>query len=69
MSAIPEIAVGVPAGRKGYRTSMLILTVIFAVGALSFIYMLATAPDSVPWSFLAASFVYLLGISQFGIES
>jgi molybdopterin-containing oxidoreductase family membrane subunit len=67
MSAIPEIAVGVPAERKGYRTSMLILTVIFAVGALSFIYMLATAPDSVPWSFLAASFVYLLGISQFGI--
>ena len=67
MSAIPEIAIGVPAERKGYKTSLLILTVIFLAGAGSFIYMLVTAPDSVPWSFLAASFVFLLGVSQFGI--
>lgn len=67
MSAIPDIAVGVPAGRKGYKTALYVLAVIFAAGALSFIYMLATAPAAVPWAFLTASFVFLLGISQFGI--
>ncbi len=67
MSAIPEIAIGVPAERKGYKVSVLILGVIFLAGAGSFIYMLATAPDSVPWSFLTASFIFLLGVSQFGI--
>ena len=67
MSAIPEIAIGVPAERKGYKTSLLILGVIFLAGAGSFVYMLATAPDSVPWSFLTASYIFLLGVSQFGI--
>lgn len=67
MSAIPEIATGVPAERSGYRTSLAILAVIFAAGALNLIYLLATRPDSVPWNFLVANFVYLLGISQFGI--
>jgi len=67
MSAISQIAIGVPAGRKGYKTSLLILSVIFMAAAGSFVYMLATAPDSVPWSFLTASFIFLLGVSQFGI--
>jgi molybdopterin-containing oxidoreductase family membrane subunit len=67
MSAIPEFAIGVPAERKGYRTSLLILGIVFLAGAGGFVYMLATAADSVPWSFLAASFIFLLGVSQFGI--
>lgn len=67
MSAVPQIAIGVPAGRKGYRTSLMVLAVVFAAGALNLVYLLATSPDSVPWSFLTVSFVYLLGLSQFGI--
>jgi molybdopterin-containing oxidoreductase family membrane subunit len=67
MSAIPQIAIGIPAERKGYRASLLILGLIFLAGAGSFVYQLTTAPDSVPWSFLAASYVFLLGVSQFGI--
>jgi hypothetical protein len=67
MSAIPDIAIGVPAERKGYRTALLILGFVFLVGAGSLIYLLATAPDSVPWSFLVASYIFLLGVSQFGI--
>ena len=67
MSAIPDIAIGVPAEQKGYRTAVMILGVIFAAGALGLVYMLATDPAAVPWSFLTASFIYLLGLSQFGI--
>lgn len=67
MSAIPEIAMGLPAERPGYKTSLAILAVIFAAGTLNLIYLLATRPDSLPWNFLVANFVYLLGISQFGI--
>ena len=67
MSAIPQIAIGVPAERKGYKASLLILSVIFLAATGSFVYMLATAPETVPWSFLTASFIFLLGVSQFGI--
>jgi len=67
MSAIPEIAIGVPEGRRGYATTLLVLAALLLAGAGSLAYMLATAPETVPWSFFAASFVFLLGISQFGI--
>lgn len=67
MSAIPQIAAGIPAGRTGYARALVILSVIFAAGALTLVYMLATSPDSVPWSFLVANFIFLLGLSQFGI--
>ncbi len=67
MSAIPEIAIGVPEGRRGYATTLLVLAVLLLAGAGRLAYMLATEPESVPWSFFAASFVFLLGISQFGI--
>ena len=67
MSAIPEIAIGVPDERKGYSTALLVLAVLLLAGAGSLAYMLATAPESVPWGFFVANFVFLLGISQFGV--
>jgi molybdopterin-containing oxidoreductase family membrane subunit len=67
MSAVSNIAIGVPAGRKGYSAALLILGVLFLAGAGTLAYLLATAPDSVPWAFLVASFVFVLGVSQFGV--
>ena len=67
MNAIPEIAIGVPAERQCYKKILLVLAVLFLIGAGSFTYMLATMPELIPWDFFVASFVYLLGISQFGI--
>ena len=67
MSTIPDIAIGVPEGRRGYATSLLVLGVLFLASAGSFTYLLATAPDSIPWSFFVASYIFLLGVSQFGI--
>ncbi|MDX1403188.1 MAG: hypothetical protein R3192_01560 [Woeseiaceae bacterium] len=67
MSAIPQIATGVPAGRTGYKTALLVLAGVFAAGALGLVYLLATNPDVVPWGILTASYVYLLGVTQFGI--
>lgn len=67
MSAVGNIAIGVPEGRKTYSSFLLIFGVVFLAAAAGFAYMLATAPDSVPWSFLVANFVFVLGISQFGV--
>ena len=67
MSTVSDIAIGVPEGRKGYSTALLIFGVLFLAGAGSLAYLLATAPDSIPWAFLAANFVFVLGVSQFGV--
>ena len=67
MSAVSDIAIGVPARRKGYSTGLLVLGVLFLAGAGNLVFLLATAPESVPWSFFVASYVFLLGISQFGV--
>ena len=67
MSSVSDIAIGVPAGRKGYSTILLVLGVLFLAGAGSFAYLLTTAPDSIPWGFFTANFIFLLGISQFGV--
>ncbi len=67
MSTVPDIAIGVPEGRQGYATTLIVLAVLLLAGAGSFVYMLTTAPDSIPWSFFVASYVFLLGVSQFGI--
>ena len=67
MSTVREIAIGVPDESKGYSTALMVLAVLLLAGAGSFAYLLITAPDSVPWSFFVASYVFLLGVSQFGV--
>ena len=67
MIAVSDIAIGVPSGSKGYSRALLILGVLLLAGAGNLAYLLVTAPESVPWSFLVASYVFLLGISQFGV--
>ncbi len=67
MSAIPDIAIGVTASRQRYTMTLLVLAVLFLAGSGIFTYQLVTAPDSIPWSFFVASYIFLLGVSQFGI--
>lgn len=67
MSAIPDMTIGVPARRRGYSAILLLLSIVFLAGAAILIYQISTAPESVPWSFFTATYVFLLGISQFGI--
>ncbi len=67
MSAVPDIAIGVPERGQGHVFILRLFLVLFLVAAGSFTYLLATAPDSIPWSFFVASYVFLLGVSQFGI--
>ena len=67
MSAIPDIAIGMPERRPAYTTTLLVLGVLFLASSGFFTYLLVKAPDSIPWSFFVASYVFLLGVSQFGI--
>lgn len=67
MNGVPEIALGVRAGNGGYRKWLLAFAAIFltCIGALAFA--LRSGSDQIPWAFLTANFVFLLGVSQFGV--
>ena len=67
MSAVPEVAAPAAKPAGGFGPAITILTVLFLAGAGNLGYLLATQPEAVPWSFLTASFVFVLGVSQFGI--
>ena len=67
MSAIPDIEIGAPPGRRGHSAILALLTIIFVAGASGLVVQIGTSPESVSWSFFVASYVFLLGISQFGI--
>jgi molybdopterin-containing oxidoreductase family membrane subunit len=67
MSAVPDIAIGTPERGPAHVTIFRLLLVLFLAAAGIFTYLLAAAPDSIPWSFFVASYVFLLGVSQFGI--
>ena len=67
MSAIREITIGVPEGKRSYSVGLVVLALLLLLGTGNLVYLLTTSPQSVPWSFLVANFVFLLGVSQFGI--
>ena len=67
MNGVPEIALGVKAKNGGYGKWLLFFAVVFigCVGMLA--YALQADSVEVPWAFLTANFVFLLGVSQFGV--
>lgn len=67
MSAGNDIAVGVPENARGYSASVVLLAILFLAGIGSFVYLLTIKPESMPWNLLVASYVFLLGVSQFGV--
>ena len=68
MNDIQHIAIGVPANRGGrFKVTVITLCIIFVLSVFLFTYTLATHPSGALWGFLVANFIFLLGISQFGI--
>ncbi len=66
MSDNNNTGLGVLTG-TGYRNTVRVFGAIFLLTAIWFAYTLASNPDGVPWEFLVVNYVYLLGISQFGV--
>lgn len=66
MNSRVAISTGVPSGQR-YGLMLGIFSGLLLVALIWLGVTLATAPDSVPWGFFVASYIYLLGISQFGV--
>ena len=66
MSAIPRITPGLDGGSRLSMT-LLVLGAVFLLATAGFVYTLGTQPGSELWGFLVANYIFLLGISQFGI--
>jgi len=68
MNDIQQIAIGVPANRGGrFKVTVITLCIVFVFSVFWSTHTLATHPDGALWGFLVANFIFLLGISQFGI--
>ena len=66
MNDVPEIALGVEANNGGYAKWLLFFGVVFIGCMAMLVFALQTGSAEVPWAFLTANFVFLLGVSQFG---
>ena len=66
MNGVPEVALGVRAN-GGYRKWLLFFAVVFVACAGTLAYAVQTGSANVPWAFLTANFVFLIGVSQFGV--
>ena len=67
MSSTADIAVGVAPGNKTWTGWLIVFGLLF-LGSLAVLAIaLRSDPASISWPFLAANYVFLLGLSQFGI--
>jgi len=67
MSEVKQITVGVPAEKRSYPLTLAILGIVFLLTTGWFINTLASAPSVELWGFLVANYIFLLGVSQFGV--
>ena len=67
MSIVKQISLGVPAERRSYPFLVAALGVVFLLATVWFVNALASEPSTAQWGFLVANFIFLLGITQFGI--
>ena len=66
MNSSVAISTGVPSGRR-YGLMLGVFAGLLLIAAIWLGVTLTTAPDSVPWGSFVASYIYLLGITQFGV--
>ena len=67
MSESANIMLGVPAERRSYPILVTLSGVLFLSMTAWYIYALVSAPSEARWGFLVANYIFLLGVSQFGV--
>ncbi|HJN53189.1 MAG: polysulfide reductase NrfD [Pseudomonadales bacterium] len=67
MSELSQITVGVPSEKRGYPLAVILSGVLFLFLTIWYTTALGSAPSEARWGFLVANFIFLLGISQFGV--
>jgi hypothetical protein len=67
MSAEPTTPIGIERAHAQYRTHLWVLAALSVLGLIAFFWRVAAAPTAETWGLLTANYVFLLGITQFGV--
>ncbi|HIN91778.1 MAG TPA: hypothetical protein EYM99_03050 [Alphaproteobacteria bacterium] len=67
MNTAIEVPVGLTWAGGAYMKLQWLLAILFLIGAGTFLSLLLSGTESVPWPFLLANFMFLIGVSQFGV--
>ena len=67
MNASSDIGIGIPPSSGGYTVAVRVFGAIFLATTAWLVATLATDPAAVPWDFLVVNYIYLLGLTQFGV--
>jgi hypothetical protein len=67
MNASSDRSIGILPSSGGYTVAVRVFGGIFLATTVWLIYTLVTDPAAVPWDFLVVNYVYLLGLTQFGV--
>ena len=65
MSTEIKIPVGLGGASETYAGLKWLLAALFLAGAGTLVLLLLSETQSVPWPFLLANFMFLIGVSQF----
>jgi hypothetical protein len=68
MNGTAPTTLGVPDGAPGYTATLVGAGVLFLAATGWFVYALLSNPSPEAWGYLVANFLYVLGVSQFGIS-
>ena len=67
MNGAGQAVLGVPKEGRGYLTTLMVSAALFLAATGWFAYALLTQPSAEAWGYLVVNFLYLIGVSQFGI--
>ena len=67
MNGTGQLALGVPDEAPGYVFTLTTAVLLFLAATSWFVYALLTEPSAQAWGYLVVNFLYVLGVSQFGI--
>ena len=64
MNTAIEVPVGLTWAGGAYMKLQWLLAILFLIGAGTFLSLLLSGTESVPWPFLLANFMFLIGVSS-----
>jgi len=67
MSEFAQIMIGVPAEKRSYPVALVTSGVVFLLMTTWYVYALVSAPSEARWAFFLVNFIFLLGVTQFGV--
>lgn len=67
MNAESRVTIGIPETSSGYPFALILMGVLFLAMTGWYLYALLVSPTDAEWGFFTSNFIYVLGVSQFGV--